>query len=73
MQSAVMGQGVSIGWKSLLEGELASGRLQMALPHSMLSRGRLYLMQPHHRNPPPAVRSFRHWLLTHSNTLKTKP
>jgi len=73
MQSAVMGQGVSLGWKSLLEGELASGRLQMALPHSMRSRGRLYLMQPHHRNPLPAVRSFQHWLLTHADVLKTAP
>lgn len=67
MQSAMMGQGVSLGWRSLLEGELASGRLQLALPDSMLSRGRLYLMQPHHRNPPPAVRSFRHWLLEYSS------
>jgi DNA-binding transcriptional LysR family regulator len=68
MQSAMMGQGVALGWRSLLEGELASGRLQLALPHTMLSRGRLYLMEPHHRNPPPAVRSFRQWLLECSNS-----
>ena len=72
MQSAIMGQGVSLGWHSLLEGELASGRLQLALPDSMLSRGRLYLMQPHHRNPPPAVRSFRHWLFEQSGIRSTK-
>lgn len=63
MQSAVMGHGVALGWKSLLEDELAAGRLQMALPHSMPSCGRLHLMQPHHRNPPSAARSFRQWLL----------
>jgi len=63
MQSAVMGHGVALGWRSLLEGELAAGRLQMALPDSMLSSGRLHLMQPHHRNPPSAARSFRQWLL----------
>lgn len=63
MQSAVMGHGVALGWKSLLESDLDSGRLQMALPHTMHSRGRLHFMQPHHRNPPLAVRSFRQWLL----------
>ncbi len=63
MQSAVMGHGVALGWESLLERELASGRLQRALPHRMDSRGRLQLMQPHHRNPPAAARSFHQWLL----------
>lgn len=72
MQSAIMGQGVSLGWRNLLDGELSSGRLQLALPHNMLSRGRLYLMQPHHRNPPPAVRSFRHWLLEQSGIRSAK-
>jgi DNA-binding transcriptional LysR family regulator len=62
MQSAVMGHGVALGWKRLLDSDLDAGRLQMALPHSMHSRGRLHLMQPHHRNPPAAVRSFRQWL-----------
>ncbi|UII73319.1 LysR substrate-binding domain-containing protein [Pseudomonas sp. HN11] len=62
MQSAVMGHGVALGWKRLLESDLESGRLQMALPQIMHSRGRLHLMQPHHRNPPAAVRSFRQWL-----------
>ncbi|MFL1391285.1 LysR substrate-binding domain-containing protein [Pseudomonas tritici] len=62
MQSAVMGHGVALGWKRLLESDLDSGRLQTALPYSMHSRGRLHLMQPHHRNPPAAVRSFRQWL-----------
>ncbi|MGY1882870.1 LysR substrate-binding domain-containing protein [Pseudomonas reactans] len=62
MQSAVMGHGVALGWKRLLDSDLDSGCLQMALPHSMHSRGRLHLMQPHHRNPPAAVRSFRQWL-----------
>lgn len=71
MQSAMMGQGVSLGWKSLLGDELACGRLQLALPDSMDSRGRLHLMQPHHRNPPPAVRSFRNWLLEHSSASGT--
>lgn len=66
MQSAVMGHGVALGWKSLLESDFASGRLQMALPHTMHSRGRLHLMQPHHRNPPAAVRSFRQWLLAYT-------
>ena len=73
MQSAVMGQGVALGWKSLLEGELESGRLQMALPDSMPSQGRLCLMQPHHRNPPAAVRSFRQWLQEHSNAMISPP
>ena len=68
MQSAVMGHGVALGWKCLLEGELAAGRLQLALPHHMHSRGRLQLMQPQHRNPPSAARSFQQWLLTASDT-----
>lgn len=73
MQSAVMGHGVALGWKSLLAGELDAGRLQMALPHTMHSRGRLHLMQPHHRNPPSAARSFRQWLLAHASRLNTPP
>ena len=67
MQSAVMGHGVALGWKSLLMGELAAGRLQMALPQTMHSRGRLHLMQPHHRNLPSAARSFRQWLLAQAS------
>lgn len=67
MQSAVMGQGVALGWESLLQDELAAGRLQRALPQRMPSRGRLNLMQPHHRNPPSAVRRFRQWLLEHTH------
>ncbi|PHN22816.1 LysR substrate-binding domain-containing protein [Pseudomonas sp. ICMP 561] len=63
MQSAIRGQGVSLGWRSLLETELVSGRLVMALPDTMVSRGRLHLMQPHHRNPPSSLRSFCQWLL----------
>ena len=73
MQSAVMGHGVALGWKSLLAGELDAGRLQMALPHTMHSRGRLHLMQPHHRNPPSAARSFRQWLLAHASRLNNPP
>ncbi|WP_338485717.1 LysR substrate-binding domain-containing protein [Pseudomonas trivialis] len=64
MQSAVMGHGVALGWKSLLDGEFAAGRLQTALPHALPSRGRLHLMQPLHRNPPAAARSFQQWLRT---------
>ncbi|QHF44184.1 LysR family transcriptional regulator [Pseudomonas sp. S35] len=66
MQSALMGHGVALGWQSLLQSELVAGRLQKALPHSMHSCGRLHLMQPHHRNPPPAARSFRQWLLAYA-------
>lgn len=63
MQSAIRGQGVSLGWEKLLKEELTSKRLVKALPHTMLSRGRLYLMQPPHRSPPESVCNFCKWLL----------
>lgn len=63
LQGALCGQGVVLGWERLLQAELGEGRLCLALPERVPSRGRLNLMQPRHRHATPAMRLFQTWLL----------
>jgi LysR family glycine cleavage system transcriptional activator len=62
-QAAAAGLGVGMIPQFLIDDELASGRLEVLFPHSVLSSGAYYLVYPEHKAEAPLVRSFRDWLI----------
>lgn len=62
-QAAAAGLGVGMIPQFLIDDELASGRLEVLFPHSLLSNGAYYLVYPEHKAEAPLVRSFRDWLI----------
>lgn len=62
-QAAAAGLGVGMIPQFLIDDELASGRLEVLFPQSVLSSGAYYLVYPEHKAEAPLVRSFRDWLI----------
>ena len=62
-QAAVAGLGVALVPHFLIADELASGRLEILFPHSLVSGGSYYLVYPEHKAEAPLVRSFRDWIM----------
>jgi LysR family glycine cleavage system transcriptional activator len=61
-QAAVAGLGAALIPNFLIADELASGRLEILFPHSLLSSGAYYLVYPEPKAEAPLVRSFRDWI-----------
>ncbi|KLK94957.1 LysR family transcriptional regulator [Microvirga vignae] len=66
-QAAAAGLGVGLIPNFLIADELASGRLEVLFPQSILSVGAYYLVYPEHKAEAPLVRSFRDWILEESH------
>ncbi|WP_106476083.1 LysR substrate-binding domain-containing protein [Phytohalomonas tamaricis] len=62
MNAALAGQGVTLGWTSLLDFELREGLLVKALPLELESPGRLSLFTPMHRHFNVPMHAFKCWL-----------
>lgn len=61
-QAAVAGLGVGLIPHFLIADELASGRLIVLFPKSLVSSGAYYLVYPEPKAEAPLVRSFRDWI-----------
>jgi LysR family glycine cleavage system transcriptional activator len=66
-QAAAAGLGAALIPHFLIADELASGRLQILFPHSLVSGGSYYLVYPEHKAEAPLVRSFRDWIMAETN------
>lgn len=62
-QAAAAGLGAALVPQFLVADELASGRLEILFPHSLLSGGAYYLVYPEQKAETPLVRSFRDWIV----------
>lgn len=62
-QAAAAGLGAALIPNFLIADELASGRLEILFPHSLVSGGAYYLVYPEHKAEAPLVRSFRDWIM----------
>ena len=63
VQAAVIGQGVALGWAPLVDELLASGQLVAAVPTPLLTERGYFIVQPDHKSPSPALRTFSDWLV----------
>ncbi|MGO4570405.1 LysR family transcriptional regulator [Microvirga sp. 2TAF3] len=61
-QAAVAGLGAGLIPHFLIADELASGRLEILFPQSLISSGAYYLIYPEPKAEAPLVRSFRDWI-----------
>ncbi|WP_230530000.1 LysR family transcriptional regulator [Microvirga roseola] len=65
-QAAMAGLGAALIPHFLIADELASGRLEILFPQSLVSGGAYYLVYPEHKAEAPLVRSFRDWVIAKS-------
>ncbi|MCK1406105.1 LysR substrate-binding domain-containing protein [Bradyrhizobium sp. 76] len=65
-QAAMVGVGVALLPTFLIQEELTSGKLVLAIDRSMESAERYYLVWPAERSTHPPLRAFRDWLLAES-------
>lgn len=63
IQAAVNGEGVALGWSTLLRGHLAEGRLVKLGTHNLVTVERYHLLVPVGRAPSPAAGAFIEWVL----------
>lgn len=63
VQAAMSGMGVAIVNRSLVEGDLAAGRLIAPFARDLVSDLAFWLVYPKHREGDPHVAAFRDWLL----------
>jgi LysR family glycine cleavage system transcriptional activator len=66
-QAAAAGLGAALIPNFLIADELASGRLEILFPHSLVSGGAYYLVYPEPKAEAPLVRSFRDWIMAKTN------
>lgn len=62
MNAAISGQGIALGWKTLLKDQLDSTTLIQAVPQSIPSKGQLCVLQPAYRHLTPEVTCFMQWI-----------
>lgn len=67
--SAESGLGMALGWRWLLRGQLASGRLVPAHDFELRTDGRFYLMYPRDRHVRRIVRQVMDWLIESDRNL----
>ena len=63
IQAALSGQGVTLTWNSLVSNEIAAGRLEPLLGHSIPSDLAYHFVVPEHRRQLGNVCAFREWLI----------
>lgn len=70
-QAAVAGIGVGLIPHFLIADEIASGRLTILFPQSLISSGAYYLVYPEPKAEAPLVRSFRDWIKAETRQAST--
>jgi len=63
IQMAEAGQGIALGWRHLVAGSMAQGRLVKSLQASYISRRGYYLIESRKRTLRPEAQIFKDWLL----------
>ncbi|HSF93503.1 MAG TPA: LysR substrate-binding domain-containing protein [Thermohalobaculum sp.] len=63
IEAAKAGQGIALGWRRLVDSELASGALVRPLPQSARTEFGYHLVWPAARPLPPVAAGFRDWAL----------
>ena len=61
VDAARRGLGIALGWRGLVDDDLASGHLVAPLRASVKTRFGYHVLWPRDREPSPAVRAFVHW------------
>ena len=64
VKAAVLGEGIALGWRHLVEDYLASGQLVAPLQETYRSGHAVYLVMPAQRPAKRGTEVFRDWLLT---------
>ncbi|QCI66331.1 transcriptional regulator GcvA [Phreatobacter stygius] len=62
-EAAVAGLGVALVPHILVEADLASGRLDVLFPQTLISTKAYYFVCPEHKAEAPLVRAFRDWIV----------
>ncbi|OHV08394.1 LysR substrate-binding domain-containing protein [Kushneria phosphatilytica] len=68
VEMAVLGQGVVLGWRHIIDSRLESGALVPASDHTASHGGGFHLLTPVDRRENRAMRVFRRWLLAQTPT-----
>lgn len=63
VEAAKNGQGIALGWRYLVDDDLANGALIKPLPHSVRTRFGYYLVWPSHKSLVSAGVLFRQWAI----------
>ncbi|MOA15184.1 DNA-binding transcriptional activator GcvA [compost metagenome] len=63
VQAVIAGMGVAVVQRCLIEDDLASGRIVIAIPQAVQIERGYFLCRPAVREPTKALLDFRHWLL----------
>ncbi|MBI1173550.1 LysR family transcriptional regulator [bacterium] len=64
IQAAVNGEGVALGWSTLLKGHLDEGRLVRLGRHSLATQERYHLLVPNGRVPSAPATTFIDWVIS---------
>jgi DNA-binding transcriptional LysR family regulator len=62
IQAALHGEGVALGWSTLLAGHLDEGRLVRLGVHSVVLQDEYHILIPANREPSPATQIFLNWI-----------
>lgn len=73
VEAAVQGMGVALGRGSLIEQDLASGRLVRLLPHAVYNENAFYMAWRADSPKLRRIHALRDWLLKEASTLETWP
>jgi DNA-binding transcriptional LysR family regulator len=68
IEAARAGQGVALGWRCLVDADLAAGRLVRPLPQSARTRFGYHLVWPATRPLSPVATAFRDWALAQESS-----
>ena len=63
MEAAIDGQGVAIGWSTLIEREVESGRLIVPFDMTLGDQGAYYIVAPEKTADRPKIAAFWNWLI----------
>lgn len=70
VQAVIAGLGVAVVQRCLVEPELATGRIGIAIDHTVLLQRAYYLCRPSMRPANPALADFRQWLLEQAHPVE---
>lgn len=63
IEAAVLGQGIALGWKHLVQDHIQAGRLVLPLEESYRSGQAIHIVMPAQRPPKRGAELFRDWLI----------
>jgi LysR family glycine cleavage system transcriptional activator len=72
IEAAVLGQGIALGWRHLVQDYLDAGKLVTPLPHVYRSGQGIYLIMSSQRPPKRGAELFRDWLIEQERAREMK-